>query len=210
MDTKHGIREWVKTIRSMLADYLPLTGATIENPVTVRGGLGTTVAYRTTSSDATGDLAVGVDSGGVNHGLYSFTQGKWLIHADRNNVYLDGKNAAHLLELDSESSFLHQVATVSYSSNTTWTKIGTVSIPHAGIYRIRAIYGNAAVRGVAISATSATQIYQTTILAENATGASIDVLVPIATAGDIAIWTVCNTTGRNNNVQVYSVVVPAQ
>ena len=176
--------------------------------VKIQGGTGAMVGVRATSTDSTGDLAVGVDPTGVNHGLYSFTLNKWLLHVEGSAVYLDGKDTANVLSTESDTPFLGNIGTIAYSSTTSWTKVGTINIPHVGIYRIRAAYSNAAVRGLAISGPSATQIYQAVILAEHSTGGTVDVLVPIDSTGNVAIWTVCNAADKNNNVQVYSWVVP--
>lgn len=48
----------------------------------------TYVTFKRTDTGTT--MSAGVGSGGINHGLYSHTLGKWMIYGNASNVYLNG------------------------------------------------------------------------------------------------------------------------
>ena len=48
------------------------------------------VGFRAARTDSTGDLFVGVGSGGASHGMWSNTLGKWMIYADASGVKVNG------------------------------------------------------------------------------------------------------------------------
>lgn len=92
-----------------------------------------------------------------------------------------------------------------YTSSTSWQKVATFTASKSGIYRIRTSYANSSVLGMAIGASSATSIIQTYIMAENTTGASID-MVKYIEAGSYSIWTKCGSNGATNGVQVWRIM----
>lgn len=87
----------------------------------------------------------------------------------------------------------------------TWQKCGNLVIPFTGIWRVRAPYVNSAVYGVAFSSTSASSISTATILAENATAATVDVLYLFG-EGTYAFWEKPLTASRANYIEIYPVL----
>lgn len=87
----------------------------------------------------------------------------------------------------------------------TWQKCGNMTVPYAGIWRVRAPYVNSAVYGVAFSPTSANSISAATILAENPTAATVDVLYLLG-EGTYAFWEKPLTAGRSNYIEIYPVL----
>ena len=53
------------------------------------------VYYRAKRTDSETEIAFGVGSGGINHGLWSFLLNKWMVYCDGTNVYLNGY-ASHI------------------------------------------------------------------------------------------------------------------
>lgn len=98
-------------------------------------------------------------------------------------------------------------STLSFTTGTanTWQKCGNMAVPYAGIWRVRAPYANSAVYGVAISSTSASSISAATILAENSTAATVDVLYLLG-EGTYAFWEKPLTAGRSNYIEIYPVL----
>ena len=50
----------------------------------------TSAGFRAKRADSTGDVSFIVGSGGVNHGIWSNTLKKWLLHGDNSRMYLNG------------------------------------------------------------------------------------------------------------------------
>lgn len=98
------------------------------------------------------------------------------------------------------------VATLPYTSSTTWTKVGNFTITEDGIYRIRASYSNAGVNGLAISLTQHTTITQCDILAENTTSATVSAVAYLNKNTSYSAWTKCGQSGKSNSVQVTKLV----
>lgn len=98
-------------------------------------------------------------------------------------------------------------STLSFTTGTanTWQKCGNMAVPYAGIWRVRAPYANSAVYGVAISSTSASSISTATILAENSTASTVDVLYLFG-EGTYAFWEKPLTAGRSNYIEIYPVL----
>ena len=46
--------------------------------------------HRVKRTDSGTEIAFGVGSGGINHGLWSYALNKWMIYGDASNVYLNG------------------------------------------------------------------------------------------------------------------------
>ena len=47
--------------------------------------------YKVKRSDIGTEIAFGIGSGGINHGLWSYLLNKWIVYGDASNVYLNGK-----------------------------------------------------------------------------------------------------------------------
>ena len=48
--------------------------------------------YRARRDDTDTEVAFGVGSGGINHGVWSYKQGRWLLYGDATDIYLGTKN----------------------------------------------------------------------------------------------------------------------
>lgn len=55
----------------------------------------TNTYYRARRDDTSTEVAFGVGSGGVNHGVWSDKQAKWLLYGDNSNVYVGGMKVAN-------------------------------------------------------------------------------------------------------------------
>lgn len=87
----------------------------------------------------------------------------------------------------------------------TWSKsVASVVIPENGLYRIRAVYSNSAVYGVAYASTSTAVVQALIILQENSTGASVEVVTWLP-AGTWSFWTKCATASKSNNLIIWKV-----
>lgn len=86
-----------------------------------------------------------------------------------------------------------------------WQKCGNITVPYAGLWRVRAPYVNSAVYGVAFSSPSAGSISTATILAENQTAATVDVIYLFG-EGTYAFWEKPLTAGRANYIEIYPVL----
>lgn len=79
---------------------LPLAGGTLTGKVTStyadvgivtqHGTAGRDTGLQATRTDTGVSAFFGVGSGGVNHGIYSYKLGKWLIYGDGSNIYCNG------------------------------------------------------------------------------------------------------------------------
>ena len=65
--------------------------AAVETMIEAAHGTANTGAYFTAKrTDTTTQVSLGVGSGGINHGVYSATLGKWLVYGDASTVYVNG------------------------------------------------------------------------------------------------------------------------
>ncbi|MBR3389535.1 MAG: hypothetical protein IKG83_03375 [Prevotella sp.] len=48
-------------------------------------------SFRAKRTDSTGDVAFGIGSGGINHGMYSATLGRWVLYANDTDAYFQGR-----------------------------------------------------------------------------------------------------------------------
>ena len=62
----------------------------IYQPTVNRAASGVDTFYRANNTDTSVSVGFGVGSGGTNHGIWSSKLGKWLIHGDASNVYVNG------------------------------------------------------------------------------------------------------------------------
>lgn len=79
---------------------LPLAGGTLTGKVisdytdvgivTQHGTANNEAGFRAKRTDTDVSVLFGVGSGGVNHGVYSYKLGKWMIYGDGSNVYCNG------------------------------------------------------------------------------------------------------------------------
>lgn len=79
--------------------------------------------FQATRSDTGVSVWMGVGSGGENHGIYSQLLGKWMVHANKNGVYLSG-NASSANQAPLVSNLFSSRPT---SSNITITGSGGLS-----------------------------------------------------------------------------------
>lgn len=93
------------------------------------------------------------------------------------------------------------IATISYTTNTTWAKVGTFTADKQGLYRIRAAYQNAPVSGVAIGGANITGVSLADTIYTSDTNGSLD-FVYFTTAKQCSIWVKCSSAGKTNNVSV--------
>lgn len=105
----------------------------------------------------------------------------------------------------SDKIHTQNIANISYTSTTTWTKVGTVTIPKAGLYRMRAAYQNAGVQGFAYGDVNATAMAQTQLVGECSTGLSMDGVFYL-NAGGYSLWTKCSSAGKTNYIGVWTLV----
>lgn len=105
----------------------------------------------------------------------------------------------------SDKIHTQNIANISYTSTTTWAKAGSVTIPKAGLYRVRAAYQNAGVQGFAYGDVNATAMAQTQLVGEVGTGMSIDGVVYL-NAGGYSFWTKCSSAGKTNYIGVWTLV----
>lgn len=106
---------------------------------------------------------------------------------------------------DKATKNIRLIGSVTYTSTTSWAKAGDITIPEAGLYKVRASYGNAGVMGLAFSLSQYTAIAQANIIAESTTGMSIEGICHFS-AGAYSFWTKCNVAGRSNTVAVTELV----
>lgn len=97
------------------------------------------------------------------------------------------------------------IGNISYTSATSWEKSGDITIPEAGIYKVRASYGSAGVLGLAYSLSQYTSIAQANMIVESTTGMSLEGICNFS-AGSYSFWTKCNVAGRSNTVSVTELV----
>lgn len=83
-------------------------------------------------TDTNKEVWLGVGSGGINHGVYSQSQSKWMLHSDDNNTYVNGINisAIALLNRFYPVGSIYTSTTASTASSVsnalgggTWTRI---------------------------------------------------------------------------------------
>ena len=68
---------------------LPTSGGTLTGTLTMSKASGNTYYYAQRTDTGT-TVRMGVGEGGINHGLYSDTLGKWMVYANATKVYLNG------------------------------------------------------------------------------------------------------------------------
>lgn len=96
--------------------------------------------------------------------------------------------------------------TLSYTTSTTWAKVGNLTIPETGIYQIRASYSNASVMGIAYSLPEHTAIAQAEILVENTTGGTVYAMALLYGGQTYSFWAKCGTAGKTNSIQINKLV----
>lgn len=103
-----------------------------------------------------------------------------------------------------------KIVDTSYTTGTanTWAKsVNNVTIPKAGLYRIRASFSNAGVLGIGYGSSTGTNVNAIFVLKENSQSASIDDVFYLS-AGTWSIWTKCSTAGKTNYIQIWRVLCP--
>lgn len=93
------------------------------------------------------------------------------------------------------------VATVSYTTSTTWAKAGTFTVNKQGIYRVRAAYQNAPVSGVAVGSANITSISLADTIYTADTNSSLD-FICFMNAKQYSLWVKCSSAGKTNNVMI--------
>lgn len=53
------------------------------------GAVDTMIKFKRTDTDV--GLAVGIGSGGINHGLYTNVMSRWIIYCDKTKTYIPGE-----------------------------------------------------------------------------------------------------------------------
>lgn len=94
------------------------------------------------------------------------------------------------------------IATINYSSTTTWTKVGNVTLPKEGLYYFFAGWTNSAVLGLGLSGTA--QTLPTWILNEGTQKGSRS--ASFYGVGTYSVWIKCASAGGANNVQVRQIL----
>lgn len=69
---------------------------TTTNTLCVQGETGADVGLTAKSIDGTGSVLLGVGSGGDNHGVYSRTMSRWMVHSDGTYTWFDDNNGGNL------------------------------------------------------------------------------------------------------------------
>lgn len=131
--------------------YLPLSGGTLTGLVTSNYSIGgnTAAAFvaqhgvssrdagfkaRRTDTDVSIRLIVG--SGGVNHGVYSDTLGKWMVYGDASSVHLNGNADTSSAVLDYANGTVTKLG-YSTARMTSFTHLACWDTSVSGEYRLR-------------------------------------------------------------------------
>ena len=95
------------------------------------------------------------------------------------------------------------VKTLSYSSTTTWSVAGTVTITEAGLYLFRAKYANTPVKGLALSLSG--QNSPVVILSEPNTASGELYGMAMLQATTYNVWAFCAAAGRSNAIDIHRI-----
>lgn len=68
---------------------------TTSNSLGVQGETGANVGLTAKSIDGTGDILLGVGTGGSNHGIYSNTMSRWMVYSDGTYTWFDNNDGGH-------------------------------------------------------------------------------------------------------------------
>lgn len=76
--------------KNSLSNYLPLIGGTMSGNIEIESSTeNVDTGYTATRTDTNTGVSLVVGSSGINHGVWSDKLGKWLIHSDGTNVYVN-------------------------------------------------------------------------------------------------------------------------
>lgn len=79
----------------------------------------TEVGFYAKRTDTNVEVWIGLGSGGTNHGVYSRTMNKWLIHGDGSKVYLDNISTSDIITKNNILNTVYPVGSIYMSVNAT-------------------------------------------------------------------------------------------
>lgn len=127
---------WSNIVAKLKSLFLPLTGGTMTGAITIQGADGAVVAQSPTGIDAgyqaknttTGkSVFFGVGAGGVNHGVYSDTAGKWIIYNDGTTTHVDNTIPATAGAVGTTNLANKAVTAAKIGTDVTYSTIGLTS-----------------------------------------------------------------------------------
>lgn len=78
-----------RLLNNKFGNYLPLTGGTLTGNVHMqKSSSNEDTGYYAKRTDTGTEAWFGIGAGGVNHGIYSILQGRWILYADKTTVYV--------------------------------------------------------------------------------------------------------------------------